>query len=725
MTNPDFVTREFRSTKLQSWHLDRIAVVYVRQSSPQQVAENRESTQRQYSLSDRARELGWRPDRIVIIDEDQGKSGSTAEDRLGFQRLLAEVSLDHVGLILGIEMSRLARSCKDWHQLLELCAIFRTLLADQDGLYDPNDPNDRLLLGLKGTMSEAELHVLRGRLRQGLLNKVRRGEVFLSAPTGYVRSPQGDWELDPDEQVQSVVRLIFELFERCGRARKVAFLLQEQGVKLGIRRKGHADLGTIEWRTAAVSTITKILKHPVYAGYYVYGRHRTDPRRKTSSGRTGSRRRVPATDYLALIPGVCPAYISQETYTANQRKLAANRARYEFRGAPREGTSLLAGILRCGKCGRRMSTAYCGSNNILRYFCNRMIEVERPCIHQFAGNVLDSLVADQVLRALQPAALELSLAAMDDVLHEHAVLDQNWQQRLERTQLEADRAGRQYHSVEPENRLVARTLERRWEIALHEVRQLEEDYARFQQTTPLRPTSADTRRLRALARDLPALWHAPTTQPIDRQQIIRILIEEVEVIAPLQTDRMQATITWAGGQKTQHEAMRPVKCYEQKSDFPQLLTRVKELFEMGTTCESIATRLNAEGFHPAYGSSGFSKKNVGTFIRKFIGRKQVHPTRTRVSLNADEWLVPDLARLVGIGKTAFYRWVHAGWVRFRVVQLRCRNFVCWADEEEIQRLSELARTSHQWYDPKPPKRLTRPKPRPVSHILSISRDDDF
>jgi hypothetical protein len=431
---------------------------------------------------------------------------------------------------------------------------------------------------------------------------------------------------------------------------------------------------------------------------------------------------------LALIPGICPAYISQETYAANQRKLAANRARYEFRGAPREGTSLLAGLLRCGKCGRRMSTAYCGSNNTLRYCCNRMIELEQACIHQFAGKVLDSLVAEQVLRALQPAALELSLAAMDDVLREHAVLDQNWQQRLERAQLEADRAGRQYHSVEPENRLVARTLERRWETALHEVRQLEEDYARFQQTKPFRPTSTDTRRLRALAGDLPALWHPPTTQPIDRQQIIRILVEEVEVIAPQKTDRIQATITWAGGQKTRHETLRPIKYYEQKSDFPRLLARVNELYEKGMTCESIATRLNAEGFHPAYRSNGFSKKNVGRFIRKFFGRKQAHPARTRVSLNADEWFVPDLAQNVGIGKTAFYRWVHAGWVHFRIVELRCRHFVCWADEEEIQRLTELARTSHQWYDPKLPTRLTTPKPRPVSHISptsTISKDDDY
>jgi DNA invertase Pin-like site-specific DNA recombinase len=349
-----------RFSKVQSWHLDRWAIVYVRQSSVQQVLENRESTERQYALVDRAIDCGWPRDRVLVIDEDQGKSSSTSEGRLGFQRLLVEVGLDHVGLILGIEMSRLARSCKDWHQLLELCAIFRTLLGDQGGLYDPTDPNDRLLLGLKGTMSEAELHVLRGRLRQGVLNKARRGELFLLPPIGYVRSPQGGIELDPDEQVRGTVSRVFELFDRLGSARAVTKALLDQRVSLGVRLPSGPQRRQIEWRPAAMSTVSKMLKHPIYAGIYVFGRTQADPRQRGKDNARPAKAAVEPERYHAYLPGRCPAYITAEQYEANQQKLKDNRARTESRGAARGGPSLLAGLVRCGRCHHRMQVAYSG-----------------------------------------------------------------------------------------------------------------------------------------------------------------------------------------------------------------------------------------------------------------------------------------------------------------------------------------------------------------------------
>lgn len=713
MTRDNLSPQRLRSSKIHPWHHDRLAVVYVRQSSPQQVAENRESTERQYALVDRAVELGWPRDRVLVIDDDQGKSGSTAVGRLGFQRLLAEVGLDHVGLILGIEMSRLARSCKDWHQLLELCAIFRTLLADQDGLYDPTDHNDRLLLGLKGTMSEAELHVLRSRLRQGLLNKVRRGAVFLAPPIGYVRSPHGGFELDPDEQVQSVVRMIFEQFERFGRARKVATTLIQQNVAIGVRPHCGPNRGQIEWRAAATSTICKILKHPIYAGIYVYGRTQADPRRQAAGGRFPSRHRVKPDDYHAYLPGKCPAYITPEQYETNQRTLADNRSRHESKGAPREGLSLLAGLVRCGRCHRRMIVTYSGANRRLRYACMNTPRAQGACNHHFGGEVLDELVAEQTLHALQPGALELSLAAAEDLLRERAALDTNWQQRIERARIAATRAERQYQATEPENRLVARNLERRWEEALQAVRTVEEDYARFQRAQPSAPQGQEIGRIRALARDLPKLWVAPTTQPIDRQQIIRILVEQVVATVHGKSDRLDVIITWTGGSQTHHQTARRVKRYEQLADFEKLLKRVRELHEAGQTCEVIAEHLNAEGFHAPYATRVFRKKNVGRLLRKYFPTERKRVSRLKQFLKPDEWLPNDLAQRIGIGKTTMHRWMELEWIHYRAVPRTARPlYACWADAAEIERLTELAKTPRHWYDPPLPSRLTKPGPKP-------------
>ena len=538
----------FRSPKIQSWHLDRMAVVYVRQSTVQQVAENRESTERQYALVHRAIELGWPPDRILIIDEDQGKSGTTAEGRLGFQKLLAEVGLDHVGLILGLEMSRLTRSCKDWHQLVELCAIFRALLADSDGLYDPTDHNDRLLLGLTGIMSEAELHLLRSRMRQGLLNKVARGEVFMVPSVGYVRSPLGGFDFDPDEQARTVVRMVFDQFDRLGTIRKVLRYLLANDIRLGIRPHAGPNRGQLEWRVATRDTVSDILHHPVYAGYYCFGRRQADLRRRKPGQRGSGRVLVRPEEYLALIPDKVPAYITRERYDANQRRLAENRARIEYKGAPRDGPSLLAGLVVCGRCGKRMTVHYAGGTQILRYASRTGVnDAREPCRQSLAGKVLDQFLVGQVLAALQPGALELSLSAADDVVRERSALDENWRQRLERARTQAARIERQYQAAEPENRLVQRTLERRWEGALQEVRRLEEEYTRFRQTQPTTLTSHEVEQIRQLARDLPALWDAPTTTPADRQQVIRFLVERVEVEIEGVSDRVRVTITWAGG----------------------------------------------------------------------------------------------------------------------------------------------------------------------------------
>ena len=704
-----------RSPKIQRWHLDRRAVVYVRQSTAHQVTTNRESAERQYALAGRAAEFGWPADRVLVIDDDQGKSGATAEGRPGFQRLLAEVGLDHVGLVLGLEMSRLARSCKDWHQLVELCGLFRTLLADADGVDDPTDPNDRMLLGLRGIMSEAEVHALRGRMRQGLLNKVGRGEVFLTPPVGYVRSPGGGFALDPDEQARAAIRTVFDQFDRLGTIRKVLRYLLAHDVRRGVRPHAGPNRGQLEWRPPARDTVADVLRHPVYAGYYCYGRRRTDPRRKKPGRAESGRVVVPPGEYRALIPDVCPAYISRDRYEANQRRRADNRARIAYKGAVRNGPSLLAGLVACGRCGKRMTVHYAGRGQHLRYVCATGVADARPrCRHALAGRGVDPLVADLVLAALQPGALELSLAAAEDVLRGRAALDGHRRQRVERARHQAARAERQYQAAEPENRLVARALEQRWEEARREVRRAEEDHARFRHAQPVPPGTAEVDQIRALARDLPALGAAPTTGPADRQPVIRSLVERAEVAVEGETDRARVTVTRVGGQRTEHALTRPVGRYDRTADFGRLMSRIRDLRAAGHSFAAAAETLNAEGFRPPKGAVRFHTDIVSRVVRRYTPGYRPPPKSDRAALGPGEWFAIDLAREVGIGKNTLHAWRARGWVSYRRPPGPRTPCVCWADAGEVARLRRLARAPRGW-GATVPSDLTTPKPPPAQY----------
>jgi len=549
------VSTPLTPAKIQSHHRDRLAVVYVRQSSPQQVLEHRESTALQYNLRCRANEWGWPSERVLVIDEDQGHSGSTAAGRIGFQRLLAEVSLDHVGLILGIEMSRLARSNKDWHQLLELCAVFSTLLADQDGLYDPREYNDRLLLGLKGTLSEAELHIIQQRMSQGRLNKAKRGELFNHAPIGYVRLLTDELAMDPDEQVQAIVHLIFDRFEEFGSINAVLRYLVQHEIKMPIRPHYGVHRGQLQWRRPNRQTLRNLLHHPIYAGTYTWGRRPIDPRRKIP-GRPGTGRTVASLDQcLVLLKDRCPAYITWQQYQANQRQMMDNQSRGQTRGPVREGSALLGGLLVCGRCGCRMMVQYDRSQsgrtanlNRPRYVCSRhAIEYGSALCQSLAGSVVDAFITRQILTILEPAALELSLSAAEDIERQRKKIDKQWQHRLERTQYDVNRAARQYHAVEPENRLVARELERQWEQRLLEHRQLQEKYDRFCDERPATLTDLERDLIRTLSSDIPRLWNVSHNTSVDRQTIVRHLIERVVITAPANTQHVDLTIHWAGG----------------------------------------------------------------------------------------------------------------------------------------------------------------------------------
>ena len=703
------------STKLQDHHLHRSAIVYIRQSSARQVLENTESTARQYALADRAVHLGWPSDHVEVIDEDQGRSGTTAEGRLGFQRLLAEVSLNHVGIILGTEMSRIARSNKDWQQLIEVCAIFRTLLSDQDGLYDPTDYNDRLLLGLRGMMSEAEIHVLQGRMHEALLNKARRGDLYVLPPVGYVKTPSGEFALDPDEQARSVIHLVFDEFDRQGSIRRVFRYLQANDIKLPVRPHKGANKGMLEWRRATRELVRTVLTHPLYAGTYRYGHRQTDPRRKKPGRPETGRIVVEPEQYHALIPDHCPAYITRERHERNLQKIQNNRLSCSTTGPARDGQALLGGILFCGRCQRRMAVHYAGTDKRLRYFCTTgKDDSDIPRCQCLSGGVLDELVTQKIMMALEPAALELSMRATGDLEKERLRLDRDWKKRLERSRYEADRIHRQYQVIEPENRLVARELERQWEAALGQLETLERDYARFRQTHSAKLTEAERDVIRTLAQNLPALWNASTTSPSDRQRIVRLLVERVEVNVQGKTDHVDISLHWSGGFNSHHELVRPVLGYEQMVDYNRLVERIEELRRGGLTFADIAEHLNGEGFRPAQQADKFHKDIVSRIFRKL---RQQRPTAREIAkqeiLGENEWFALTLATELQMPKNTLLEWVRRGWVHVarQLPGYRGRK-ICWADGEEIDRLTRLRDTRRRACDPPFPPELTTPKSPP-------------
>ena len=706
--------------KIESHHWERLAVVYVRQSTGQQVLEHRESAALQYGLRERAIGWGWPSERVLVIDEDQGQTGTSMAGRLGFQRLLVEVGLNHVGLILGIEMSRLARCCKDWHQLLELCGVFRTLLADQDGLYDPRQYNDRLLLGLKGTLSEAEGYLLRQRMSQGRLNKARRGELFNHPAIGYIRLPNGQIAKDPDEQVQTVVQMIFEQFGQLGSINALLGYLVRHAIRLPIRVLSGPHSGQLEWRRPNRQTLRNLLHHPIYAGAYTWGRREVDGRRKIP-GRPGTGRTVVAPEQcLVFLKDHCPAYITWDQYEKNRRTIADNQLRSQRRGPARKGGALLGGLLVCGQCGCRMMVQYSGHASPagdkygdVHYVCRRdAVTYGSARCQTLAGRVLDAFVTERVLRVLEPASLELSLTAAGQIEQERQKLDRHWQQRVERAQYAVDRAARQYHAVEPENRLVARELERQWEQELLALQQLQEEYTRFRVQEPSVLTEMDRQMIRELSSSIRTLWHASGTSHGERKTILRHLLERVTVTAPTNTQHMEVTLQWAGGFVSEHQLLRPVARYEQLDNYDALVTRMMELHGQKQTCAQIAAQLNQDGYRPPKRCAAFSAGMVQHLLSRQVRTRSRARAQEACPRAADEWWLSDLSRHLQIPKPTLYLWVRKGFVHARQLPGVQGSWIIWADAEELDRLRRLHRCPRTWWNQPQASELARPKPRP-------------
>ena len=681
--------------KVSPRHRDRLAAVYVRQSTAQQVHDHQESTRLQYGLAERAATLGWAPSRVLVIDEDLGHSASGADARPGFQRLVSEVGLDHVGIVLGIEMSRLARSGREWHQLLELCALSGTLLGDPDGIYDPAEHNDRLLLGLKGTISEAELHLIKQRMWSGRLAKARRGELAVPLPAGFVRRPSGEVALDPDEQVRAVVRLVFDLFERLGTVNAVLCFLADNRIQLGVRVREGPERGELSWRRPSRAGVQNMLRNPAYAGIYAYGRSTTDPRRRQAGRPFTGRVRTPREDWIVFLPGLLPAYISIEQYEKNRQRMEANRSRSQGVGAVRNGPALLAGLVVCGRCGKKMTVGYQrGAGGKLQpvYVCAReKSDYGGGQCQQLAGSCVEGYVTGLLLDALAPAALEVSLTAAGQAGARRAQVDRIWQQRLERADFAADRARRQYQLTEPENRLVARQLEKDWEAALAERQHLGEEYDRFTASRPRTLTPAERAQIRALAADVPAVWHAPTTTDADRKQLIRHLVNQVRVEVLGTSEKVDIQVVWAGGHRTTGQISRPVACLTQLSYYPQLAQRARELADAGLALAQIAGQLNAEGFRPPKRCETFTANAVSDLLRAAGAQRSAIPARAhRPPLAEHEWWLRDLAQHLAMSQITLDSWVRRGWAT-GYLHPAIKRTVVRADPAEVERL----RTLHQ------------------------------
>lgn len=595
----------FNHPKIQPDHLERQAFIYVRQSTLVQVRDNTASKARQYDLVQRAMNLGWPRERITVIDQDQGHSGASAIGRDGFQLLVSEVGLGHAGAVLSLEVSRLARSCSDWYRLIEICALSQTLVVDEEGIYDPNQYNDRLLLGFKGTMSEAELHWLRSRLQGGKLEKAHKGALRFRPPTGFVYDALGRLIQDPDEQVQQAVHLVFNLFDQCGSALAVVQHFNTQGLLFPTRFWGGIRDGELVWHPLSNGRVLAILHNPAYAGAYVFGK--TQTRSKTLPGEAprikGRTRQLKPEAWPIVLQQAHPAYITWEEFLRHLQRLDDNRTwrPEERRGAVRQGAALLQGIVLCGRCGRRMSVRYIQDGSVPVYVCAQVHSQLAGKTCQFVmGPEVDAAVSQVFLEAMQPAQLEISMAAFEQIEVRAREIDQQWQLRLERARYEAELAQRRFSSVDPENRLVARTLERDWNDKLAEIEKLEHEYLTLPKLTAHLVSPAERQRILALAQDLPALWQSPTTSHAQQKQLLRFLIKDVTLTSLKSSIDIQ--IRWQTEAITTRQVARRPKSCDIRRTPSAVVDRIRTL-AVGQTDAQIAATLNQEGLTPGLGGT--------------------------------------------------------------------------------------------------------------------------
>ncbi len=643
------------SSKVQPHHLSRGAYLYIRQSSMRQVIENIESTKRQYALRSRAVTLGWRDDQIIVIDNDQGESGASAAWREGFQRLVSDVGMGHAGIVMGLEVSRLARNSADWHRLLEICALADTLILDEDGVYDPANFNDRLLLGLKGTMSEAELHVLKARLRGGILNKVRRGEYHCPLPTGLVYDESGNVVLDPDRQIREAIAYFFETFSRVGSASQTVKVFRTEGLVFPSRL--HIGDRTV-FRPLTASTAMRMLNNPRYAGAYVYGRRQY---RRAVDGKRRIQNKREHGDWLACIPNAHAGYISWEQFQENRKILEANGCGYQVArtSPPREGTALLQGCAVCGRCGRHLRVRYAARRGRQEawYVCDRGHTARgEPNCQSIAGPPIDQAIGTLVSESMTPAAVELALEIRREIEARYEEADQLRCRVVERAQIEADLAQRRFMMVDPNNRLVADTLEREWNDKLRALAGAREERERAQQRDRVALDDVVRQRLTTMTTDFRKLWDDPSMPNRERKRLLAYIIEDATLVKIPAERITKIYVRFKGGKTETLTALNPKSSAQQIRTPPRLVEVVDELLDTHIYSE-IADILNKQGHRPGgsarpgHSDARFTALRVSYLVHEYHLRSRYDRLRTRGMLTKSE-----AAARLGIHESTLVRW---------------------------------------------------------------------
>jgi excisionase family DNA binding protein len=670
------------NSKIQLQHRQKMAYVYLRQSTMAQVHHHQESTQRQYALKDRALELGWLPDQIRVLDADLGQSGSQMNQRQDFKTLVADVSLEKVGAVFALEASRLSRSCSDWHRLLEICSLTGTLIVDADGCYDPADFNDQLLLGLKGTMSQAELHFIRARLQGGKRNKAQRGELRFPLPVGYVYGDEpGSVMLDPDAEVQNAVRLVFTLFRQTGSAYGVGRHFLQHNLNFPRRAYGGAWNGKIIWGKLGHHRVLSLLSNPSYAGAYVFGRYR-GAKSISAEGQVQTRvQPQPMDSWSVLIQEHHPGYIRWDDYLENQQMLERNQTNQPEQctsGAAREGHALLQGLLLCGHCGRRLSPRYTGHGGIHPvYECTRRqtdTHYSAQCVRIQAG-LIDQAVSDRVLEILRPDQIEIALRAVKELERRCQAIDQQWRMRIERLEYQSQLAQRRYEEVDPSNRLVAGTLERRWNEALEQLQTARAELEQSRKEHGLELTEEQTAQLRALAEDLPRLWKSPTTSAQDRKRMLRLLIKDITVEKQLAPRKAVLHIRWQGGAVEDRSVDLPLPAPDRVRYPEALVNRVRSLASRMTDAQ-ISASLNQENVLSAKG-----KRFTPTMVKWVRYRYDIAmPSQKR----AEELTVQQVADRLGVSSGVVYYWIERGHLPVRRLEPGFPYWITLSADKEAQ-----------------------------------------